>query len=174
MTTPIIVLTALTLALGGGFAWYLGWSQKRILMLELQLKSQSTPAPVGTNPLVLGAYERLALYAERSKLTNLVNRLHNNEMSAQAMQQTILQALRDEYEHNTTQQLYVAPQIWDAITRMKDQNAYIVNQVAELLPNTAAAIDLSKNLIQFAAENPDATLNAMILTAIQGEAKKAL
>jgi hypothetical protein len=175
MTTPITVLTGISLALGGGFAWYLGWAQKRIAILELQLKNQTAPSPPQTsNPLILGAYERLALFAERSKITNLVNRLHSNQQSAQSMQQAILITLRDEYEHNTAQQLYVATEIWEATTRMKDQNAYIVNQVAALLPEGATALDLSKQLLDFAVNNPDATMNAMLLNAIQFEAKKAL
>jgi hypothetical protein len=173
MTTPIAVLTAITLAVSGGFAWYLGWAQKKIALLERQLQ-QPSAGTTSANPLVLNAYERLTLLVERCKIPNLINRLYAPDMTARDMQQAILQALRQEFEHNITQQLYVASQIWEAVSRMKDQNGYLVNQLAALLPAQATALDLNKKLLDFALSNPDATLNEVILEAVQAEAKKLL
>jgi hypothetical protein len=57
---------------------------------------------------------------------------------------------------------------------MKDQNTFIVNQLAATLPAEAPAIELSRKLIEFDAQNNNATLNKMILDALQFEVKSIL
>jgi hypothetical protein len=86
----------------------------------------------------------------------------------------MLAALREEFEHNLTQQLYVKKEIWDAVNKMREQNSFIINQIAATLPREASALDLSKQLVQFALENPEATLNNLVLDAIRHEAQQIM
>jgi hypothetical protein len=57
---------------------------------------------------------------------------------------------------------------------MKEQNTYIVNQIAATLPSDDPALELSRKLALFAAENPNATLNKMVLDALQYEVKQLI
>jgi hypothetical protein len=57
---------------------------------------------------------------------------------------------------------------------MKEQNSFIINQIATTLPPDASALDLSKQLVQFALENPEATLNNLVLDAIRHEAQQLM
>ena len=174
MNTSLMVLSFLVVALITILIYYAAWVQKKMAQLKaVQPKPTATAATISPT-MVLGAYERLTLFAERSKIDNLVNRLYNSDYSARDMHQTFLQTLRDEYDHNITQQLYVHPTVWEAITRMKDQNAYIINQMAALMPPNASALDLNKKLLDFTLNNPEATLNKVVLEAIQFEAKKLI
>ncbi|HSK11986.1 MAG TPA: hypothetical protein VK907_02170, partial [Phnomibacter sp.] len=169
LSTTEVILSAAIALLIGLFAAYLFWAQRRFGELEEQVKHGREKGS-----LQLAAYERLTLLTERLKLNNLASRLTQSGLTARDLQQAMLAAMREELDHNITQQLYVKKEIWDAVVKMKEQNSFILNQVAATLPPDAAALELSKKLVQFATENPTATLNALVLDAIRHEAQEVL
>lgn len=128
----------------------------------------------GTNfelvKLKLQALERFTLYAERSSLKNLVSRIPAEGITVVGLQLNLLEALRSEYEYNVTQQIYIDPKLWQAIGNLKDQNTYIINQIAAMLPSDANGIELSKRILEYAATT-DAELSGIVLNALQYEAK---
>ncbi|MEI7471972.1 MAG: hypothetical protein WCJ85_06920 [Chitinophagaceae bacterium] len=126
-----------------------------------------------TLKLKLQAYERLTLYAERAGLKNLVSRNHSDTASARELQITLLDTLKSEYEYNSSQQIYISPELWKAITKLKDQNSFIINQIAANIPANAAGIELSKALLEYSMTN-NAELNKIVLDALNFEAKKLL
>jgi len=126
-----------------------------------------------TIKLKLQAYERLTLYAERAGLKNLVSKLHSEDMSAREMQMALLQTLNNEYEYNVSQQIYVSPEMWKAVTKLRDQNIFIINQIAATLPDNAAAIELSKSILEYTMTN-NAEINKIVLDALHYEAQKIL
>lgn len=123
--------------------------------------------------LRLQALERFTLFAERSSLKNLVSRTPSAGMTVVDLQLILLDTLRSEYEYNVTQQIYISPQMWKAIGNLKDQNIFIINQIAATLPSQAGAIELSKRLLEYVAST-DAEMNTVVLSALQFEAKKLL
>ncbi len=126
-----------------------------------------------TLKLQLQAYERLSVFAERASLKNLVARTSFATLNVVDYQLTLLDAIKSEYEYNVSQQVYVSPDMWKAIGNLKDQNIFIINQVAAMLPPNAAAIELSKRLLEYSS-NKDAELSVIVLDALQFEAKKLL
>jgi len=167
ITTTEAILGAIIALLIGLFAAYLMWAQRKFA--ELEGKAEKT---AGNTGLQLAAYERITLLTERLKLNNLATRLTQTGLTAQQLHQAMLASLREEVEHNVTQQIYVKKEVWDALMKMKEQNAYIINQVAATLPADATALDFSRRLLQFSSENPNATLNNILLDAIRHEAKE--
>lgn len=127
----------------------------------------------GNNALPLQAYERLTLLADRLSLKNLVMRMHNTSFSARELQAGMVETIRSEYEHNITQQNYINPEVWKAIIKLKEQNIYIINQLAATLPPQAPAIDLSRSILEYASNN-NAELSTIVLDAIQYEVKKII
>ncbi len=124
-----------------------------------------------TLKLRLQAYERLTLYAERASIKSLVSRTSYSNMSVVDLQLALLDTLRSEYEYNVSQQIYVSADLWKAVGNLKDQNIYIVNQIAATLPSQASAVELSKRLLEYDASN-SSELSTIVLDAIQFEAKK--
>ena len=122
----------------------------------------------------LAAYERLTLLTERLKLNNLAARLTQSDLSAKQLQHLLLASMREEIDHNITQQLYVKKEVWDAVSKMKEQNSFIINQIASTLPPEASSLDLSRQLVQFALDNPEATLNQLVLEALRHEAQELM
>jgi hypothetical protein len=123
--------------------------------------------------LKLQALERFTLYAERSSLKNLVSRTPAADMTVVGLQLNLLEALRTEYEYNVSQQIYVTPKMWEAIGNLKDQNSFIINQLAATLPPDANGYELSKRILEYVAST-DAELGKTVLSALQFEAKRIL
>src|ERR1700709_1880320 len=84
----------------------------------------------GMNPetlkLRLQAYERLTLLAERISLQNLLSRTPNAGLSSRQMQSSLIDAIKQEYDYNISQQVYVSSEVWRAINNLKEQNIYVL------------------------------------------------
>lgn len=94
--------------------------------------------------LKLQAFERLTLLIERINPLNIFVRLYQPGMLVTEMQGLILLEIRAEYQHNITQQLYVTPDTWVLIKRVKEDTISIVNAAAQQLDPQATAVELSK------------------------------
>jgi len=127
-----------------------------------------------TIKLRLQAYERLTLLTERISLQNLMSRLPNADMSSRQMKSSFVEAIKTEYEYNLSQQVYVSPEAWRAVNNLKEQNIYIVNQLAAHLPMHASGMDLNKQIIDYLMNNPRASLHNVVLEALSYEAKKIM
>ena len=123
--------------------------------------------------LKLQALERFTLYAERSSLKNLISRTSAAGMTVVDLQLTLLDTLRTEYDYNVTQQIYIDPKMWKAIGNLKDQNTFIINQLAATLSSDANGIELSKRILEYTAST-ESELNTTVLNALQFEAKRLL
>lgn len=123
--------------------------------------------------LKLQALERFTLYAERSSLKNLVSRTSAAGLTVVDLQLDLLNTLRTEYDYNVTQQIYIDPKMWKAIGNLKDQNSFIINQLAASLPSDASGIELSKRILEYVAST-ESELNAVVLSALQFETKRIL
>jgi hypothetical protein len=169
LTTNELILSVIIAVLVGSFAAYLFWAKSKFEQLEAKNEKNGNNAG-----LQLTAYERLALLTERLKINNLAARLTQSGWTARDLQQAMLVSLREEMDHNITQQLYVKKEIWDAVNKMKDQNSFIINQIATSMPPEATALDLSRQLVQFVLDNPDATLNNLVLDALRYETQQIM
>ena len=127
-----------------------------------------------TIKLQLQAYERLTLLSERISLPNLIGRIPNAGLSSRQMQGTLVEAIKSEYEYNLSQQVYVSTEAWRAVNNLKEQNIYIINQLASTLPLQASGMDLNKQIIDYLMNNSRASLHNIVLEALNFEAKKIM
>ncbi|MDQ3842394.1 MAG: hypothetical protein M3342_00055, partial [Bacteroidota bacterium] len=119
-------------------------------------------------------YERLVLLCERIAIPNLISRTAQPELSAKEMQVVLLESIKQEFEYNTSQQIYVSPAAWDAVRSLKDQNMLIINQVANTLPPDAKGTGLNKLLLEFIINQKESALHTIVLNALNFEAKKVM
>ncbi len=105
-----------------------------------------------TLPLRLQAYERLSLFLERIALNNLLMRVVKDDMNAQSLRTALLKAIREEYEHNLTQQIYVSDHVWEHVRHSKEEMIKFINTGAEKIGKDASAYDLSKHLFDIASQ----------------------
>ena len=170
-TSELLIAIAIAVVLGGILAYVLWLQRKQAKQGMLNVKSEGTGA---TTTLKLQAYERLILLADRIALPNLISRTNQPGLNARDMQNLLVQTIRQEFDHNITQQIYVSPEAWDAIRNLKEQNLLIINQVSSFLPETASGLDLNKALIEMVMQNPKASMHHIVSEALSFEAKKVL
>ncbi|HEX4875127.1 MAG TPA: hypothetical protein VFV31_00550 [Chitinophagaceae bacterium] len=124
--------------------------------------------------LKLQAYERLILLTERISLPNLVSRLNQPGIPATDMKIILTENIKQEFEYNSTQQLYVSQVSWDAVRNLKEQNIMVINQVAAAMPPGATASELNKKILEVTMAQPNGNLHDMVLQALNFEAKKLM
>ncbi|MBI1344615.1 MAG: hypothetical protein GC171_16965 [Terrimonas sp.] len=136
---------------------------------------KETPAGESTKPLQLQAYERLVMLTERISIPNLVSRANQSGLaSAKEMQILLLESIKQEFEYNSSQQIYVSPVAWESVKNLKEQNMLIINQIASSLPAEARAIDLNKALLDFIMGQQKGALHSIVLEALNYEARKLM
>jgi hypothetical protein len=133
------------------------------------------PAPdISVKPLQLQAYERLVILAERIALPNLISRVSAPNLSARHMQMILIDNIKQEYEYNASQQIYVTQMAWDSVRNLRDQNMLIINTISNALPPDASASDLNKQLLEVILKQEAAALHTITLSTLNSEAKKIM
>ncbi len=135
---------------------------------------QNLANDANTKLMQLQAYERLVLLVERIALPNLIARLNTPGISAREAQVLLTQTIKQEFEHNITQQIYVSADAWKAVKNLKDQNIYIINQLANNLPPNASGVDLNKLLLEYLMTDKNGNLYEVASEIISHEAKQVL
>jgi hypothetical protein len=124
--------------------------------------------------LTMQAYERLVTFIERAGFPALVDRLPAGTLSATQLSAVFKEAIRTEFEHNLSQQIYIAESNWQAICDMKDQQLFILTQLSLTLSANASGSDLTNAIKDFLAADANASIQPLVLDLIRNEAKKVL
>jgi len=103
-------------------------------------------------PLKVQAYERFLLYLERVQLPQLVKRIYTPGMEKGTLHLLLLQNVREEFEHNLAQQLYVSNSTWDAVFNAKEELVNQINTTFEQLKDEEDVSIIAQSLV--ALPNP--------------------
>ena len=171
MSSTQFTLSIVIAVVIGGLAAFLLWKQRQIYNQGLKEEDKMNAE---TRQLQLQAYELLILLADRIALPNLISRVNVAGMSLQEAQYLLVNNIKQEFDYNVTQQIYVTQQSWEALRNLKEQNILIINQVASFLPAEAQGKDLSRSILEMLSQNPNASLHAVATEVLSFEAKKLL
>ncbi len=163
--------TVLNILIGGAIAAALAYYFYSTREKQPTVK---TIVPGSSNGLQLQAYERLTLLVDRIAIPNLISRNSYEGLSAREMQMILTKTIRDEFDFNITQQIYITPDTWQAVKNLKETNLLIINQVASILPPNATGLDLNKSLLQVLMNDNKGNLHELVSQALSYEAKKLL
>ena len=114
---------------------------------NLQLMELKKTISNQTLPLRLQAYERVVLFIERVNPASMLVRLHATGLSATELHSIVANEIRNEFQHNITQQVYVSSRTWAVVTRVKDDTLSVVTNAVKALPETATGLDLSRTVL---------------------------
>lgn len=120
-------------------------------------------------PLRLQAYERLSVFCERISIPNLVLRLRNDAMTSEELKLAMLLAIRQEYEHNISQQVYVSENLWKIIILARDDVSTVITEICNQLTPNDPALELSRRLFIYLQESQETALDKALM-AIKREA----
>lgn len=113
-------------------------------------------------PLKLKAYERLIIMLERITPSALVMRLNSRGMNTTQWQFELLKAVRDEYDHNISMQMYVSQPAWEAVRKAREEVAEMIKIAAKRAGNDTQSMELNRHLFDLEA----ATNNGVIKHAL--------
>ena len=174
-TTQMVISLVIAFSLGGFLAYALWKQRKEAKQALAQHEKDKAAAPAtASQPLQLQAYERLMLLVDRIALPNLISRTNQGGLNAKEMQVLLTHQIRQEFEYNVSQQIYVSPESWEAVRNLKDQNLLIINQISSFLPAEATGQDLNRSILEMLMQSPKASLHNLVADVLSYEAKKLM
>jgi hypothetical protein len=119
--------------------------QKELDLRKLEVRSRSIETVL---PSRLQAYERMALFLERISPQNLLVRLSTTGMTSKEFHQLLLTEIRNEYNHNVSQQVYMSDTVWNLIKNAKEELILSINDAAGEMRMESTSLDLSKKIFE--------------------------
>ena len=115
-------------------------SQRRNFELQKSVVQTLTPAK-------LRAYERMVLFLERISPDSLLTRQEYNGLTVMQLQSNLLQQIRQEWEHNLSQQLYISNNSWTMLRSAKESMIQLINTCATQ-SSSSSAIEFATLIIE--------------------------
>src|SRR5579859_1353369 len=113
---------------------------REIELRKLEVRSRAIETIL---PARLQAYERITLFLERISPQNLLIRLNNPAYTAKDFQKVLLDEIRNEYNHNVSQQVYMTEEVLNQVRNAKEDLIVLINESAMHMSNESTGIDLA-------------------------------
>jgi hypothetical protein len=157
LTAIIIIATALLSIAVTGFIFFkivktYFDNQQKMQMLQMKIDERKESLKVVT-PIRLQAYERMALYLERISPNSLILRTFRPGMDIKSLQTAMTKAIRDEWEHNLSQQVYLTTESWNRIREAKEEMINLINGSAVKLSADADPTGLAGAIFESCAKS---------------------
>lgn len=143
-----IVLPA-GLVIYGMYLTIMSFLQKEREKMLVEIKTQNTQTIL---PIRLQAGERLCLLLERITPNNLVRRVNDPDYSSRDLYSQLLHEVREEFNHNLSQQVYFTDETWESVRRAAESVITLVNTAMQDMGNESRGIDLAKRIFQLSLE----------------------
>jgi hypothetical protein len=145
------ILIPASVVLYAAFLVVRSFIQKDIDLKRLEIRGRSIETVL---PNRLHAYERMTLFLERMSPQNLLIRLNPGSVPAREFHQLLLAEVRNEYNHNVSQQVYISEEVWELIKNAKEDLIVSINDAANELGEEASSLDLSKKIFEKTMAKP--------------------
>jgi len=131
---------------------------------ELKRAAQGT-----VTPLRIQAFERVVIFLERINPNSLVVRVNKNGMTARQLHLELVSAVKTEYEHNLSQQIYMSAGAWELIKTAKEEIVQLVNISSSKVPSDANGSELAMMILNITANLGKKLPNEVALEYIKKE-----
>ncbi len=138
------------------------------IFFEKQQKKQPSPVKEKNDkikivlPLQLKAYERLVIFTERIKPNSMIMRLNSPNFNSGQLQLECLKAIREEFEHNLSMQMYISEKTWRHVKAAKEETLELVKIAGSKVAPGASGLDLAKAMLALEAETNNTHLDLAI------------
>ncbi len=122
---------------------------KEIELKKLEIRTRSIETIL---PNRLQAYERMCLFLERISPPNMLLRLNNSGYSAREFHKLLLDEIRNEYNHNVSQQIYMSEDVWNMIKNAKEDLTILINEASSNMGAEASSLDLARKIFELTLE----------------------
>jgi len=100
-------------------------------------------------PLRMAAYERMVLFLERISPNSLLVRIPAGKLGLRDYQSLLQKSIRDEFEHNLSQQVYLSDEAWLRVVQAKASMVGIINKIASEIDPSVPGLELSKRVLEY-------------------------
>ena len=160
------ILPALVVVLA---TWLVMWKllREERLKREFELKKNTQKE---ITPIRLRGYERLALLLERTTPEAMLRDMDVQSLTAQQISTLLVQRVRQEYDHNLSQQIYVSDAVWDAIIEAREQMVLFLSTTARQFPPETNGLQVAELMLTAYAQNGE-TPNQKAMHLLKDEAR---
>ena len=159
-TTAIIIIAPVLIVAGGMYLMI-----KNFLERDYRLKLIEAKRMIQKELLPLRLLERITP-------ENLLFRILQPGMTVRDLQLDLLTAIRSEYEHNLSQQVYLSAASWMLIVKAKNDIITQINILADNIDSKDKAIVLSQRILESNFSASDAIQQA--IASLKGEVSQIL
>ncbi len=96
-------------------------NRRRDFLIQKDLQKEALP-------MRLQAYERLSLFLERIKPSNLLLRVNPNGSNKEDYENLLIANIEQEFDHNIAQQIYVTDQCWSITSTAKNATIQMIRK----------------------------------------------
>ena len=114
-------------------------------------------------PVIFTAYERAILFLERIRPQNILPHAESLQDPAKVLQLELVSTIREEYEHNLSQQLYIHPEAWEKLVQAKEQVITLINLSASELEENASGMELGKIILEKVSTSEELSVQRAII-----------
>lgn len=143
------VLLPASIFLYGMYLLVRSFINRDIEIRKLEVRSRAIETIL---PNRLQAYERLCLFLERIAPQNMLLRLNTPGISAHDFHRMLLDEIRNEYNHNVSQQVYMSEAVWNLIKNAKEDLVIQINEASQAMKSEASSLDLARRIFELAMD----------------------
>lgn len=155
-----VILLIITALITTTIVLFNKWLRFKERAWAFQLKQDNNKALA---PLRISAYERVVIMLERIAPQALVMRLSTKAVTAGGLQMDLIKAIREEYDHNVSLQMYVSPECWERVRRAKDESAELIKVAYTKVRPESNALELSRAILALEAEVGNGSIKDALL-----------
>ena len=124
-------------------------SSREVVKLRAELRKQRQEFFL---PSRLDAYQRSVLLMERIHPNSLIMRTHNPGLNAKLYQAELAKSVRNEFEHNVAQQIFISPVTWGIMKSSKEEVIKLIHMAGNQMDEKATSIQLSEKIMEIVAQ----------------------
>ena len=110
----------------------------------LEIKKESIKVTI---PVRLQAFERIILLLERIDAVQVVKRSISPGMTCGQLKMKAIAEIRNEFNHNVTQQVYLSAASWERVVQAKEDAIKLISVTGTQLNDSADAIEFSRKIL---------------------------
>jgi len=119
--------------------------KKQFERTVIEIRSKNTEIIL---PVRLQAYERMALFLERIAPPNIILRINQPNMTEGELQAVMFHELREEYNHNLSQQIYLSEVVWALIRSAFEEVLSTINTASQQIDVEKPSVDLARRIFE--------------------------
>ncbi|MFM9005633.1 MAG: hypothetical protein ACKOSR_09055 [Flavobacteriales bacterium] len=119
-------------------------------------------------PLRISAYERIIVMLERSTPQAMVMRLSPTSSNAAYLHLDLSKALREEFDHNISLQMYVSDECWNKVKRAREETSELYKVAFTRVKADSPATEYAREILHLESAVGNSAIREAIL-AVRAE-----